>query len=63
MSEKKTKLPEPIYALYGGQPMKLPQDPILLDFAKRELKSAGYDGDLYADEECKRSIGPMSKYL
>lgn len=63
MSEKKNKLSKPIYALYGGQPMKLPQDLILLDFALRELKCAGYKGDLYADEKCKRSLGPMSKYL
>lgn len=63
MSEKKNKLSKPIYALYGGQPMKLPQDLILLDFALRELKCAGYKGDLYADAKCKRSLGPMSKYL
>lgn len=65
MSEKKdeTKLSKPIYALYGGRPMKLPQDLILLEFAMRELKCAGYDGDLYADAKCKRSLGPMSKYL
>lgn len=63
MSEKKNKLSKPIYALYGGKPMKLPQDLILLDFALRVLKCAGYDGDLYADEKCKRSLGPMSKYL
>lgn len=63
MSEKQTKLSKPIYALYGGHPMKLPQDMILLNFALGELKGAGYDGDLYADEECKRSLGPMSKYM
>ena len=64
MSEKQTnKLSKPIYALYGGQPMKLPQDLILLNFALGELKHAGYDGDLYADAKCKRSLGPMSKYL
>lgn len=43
--------------------MKLPQDLILLNFALGELKHAGYDGDLYADAKCKRSLGPMSKYL
>lgn len=64
MSEKKNnKLSKPIYALYGGHPLKLPQDLILLDFALRELKCAGYDGDLYADAKCKRSLGPMKKYL
>lgn len=65
MSEKKneTKLSKPIYALYGGRPMKLPQDLILLDFALRELKCAGYKGYLYADAKCKRSLGPMKKYL
>jgi hypothetical protein len=65
MSEKKneTKLSKPVYALYGGRPLKLPQDLILLEFALHELKCAGYDGDLYADAKCKRSLGPMSKYL
>lgn len=63
LSEKKNKLSKPIYALYGGKTMKLPQDLILLSFAMGELRGAGYDGDLYADEECKRSLGPMSKYL
>lgn len=63
MSEKQTKLSKPVYALYGGRPLKLPQDLILLDFALGELKHAGYDGDLYADAKCKRSLGPMKKYL
>lgn len=64
MSEKKNnKLSKPIYALYGGRPLKLPQDLILLDFALGELKHAGYDGDLYANAKCERALGPMKKYL
>ena len=52
-----------LYAAWGNEALRLPEDPVMLSIALAELLSVGYDGYLYHDEKFKETAGKVREIL
>ena len=52
-----------LYAPWGKDVLRLPEDPVMLSVALAELLSVGYDGYLYHDEKFKEPAGKVREVL
>jgi len=52
-----------LYAAWGKDALRLPEDPVMLSVALAELLSVGYDGYLYHDDKCREPAGKVREIL